>query len=168
MQPSCTCLRSPFKSSSDLASRLCKAAMLHRFKLVARGAQREDLLATSSYREAKVTSCRPYSLSFIPLAHSFIVLFQNELFRFFCHGGLPHWVGKGGAASWAHTPVDPPHRRPSVDSLPWVAVLSYGALGTYHFFRCTVLPINTFSVLGANKAQSFSVNRTECFDVQRA
>lgn len=47
--------RSPFKSGSALASRLCKAAMLHRFKLVAKEAQRQDLLATSSYREAKVT-----------------------------------------------------------------------------------------------------------------
>lgn len=63
MQPPCTRLRSPFKSSSDLASRLCKAAMLHRFKLLATGAQREDLLATSSYREAKVTSCRLSSVS---------------------------------------------------------------------------------------------------------
>ncbi|XP_058505023.1 adenosine deaminase domain-containing protein 1 isoform X2 [Solea solea] len=44
---------SPFKSGSSLASRLCKAAMLHRFKLVAKEAQRQDLLATSSYREAK-------------------------------------------------------------------------------------------------------------------
>lgn len=79
MQLSFTCLRSPFKSSSDLASRLCKAAMLHRFKLLAKGAQREDLLATSSYREAKVTSCRLSSGSFfIALAHSFKVLFQNE------------------------------------------------------------------------------------------
>ncbi|XP_056294868.1 adenosine deaminase domain-containing protein 1 [Pseudoliparis swirei] len=44
---------SPFKSCPALASRLCKAAMLHRFKLVAKEAQRDDLLATSSYREAK-------------------------------------------------------------------------------------------------------------------
>lgn len=49
-----TWLRSPFKSGSALASRLCKAAMLHRFKLLAKGAQRDDLLATTSYREAKV------------------------------------------------------------------------------------------------------------------
>lgn len=46
--------RSPFKSGSALASRLCKAAMLHRFRLVAKENQRQDLLATSSYREAKV------------------------------------------------------------------------------------------------------------------
>lgn len=46
--------RSPFKSGSALASRLCKAAMLHRFRLVAKETQRQDLLATSSYREAKV------------------------------------------------------------------------------------------------------------------
>ncbi|XP_072252429.1 adenosine deaminase domain-containing protein 1 [Leuresthes tenuis] len=50
---------SPFKSGSALASRLCKAAMLHRFKLVAKEAQRLDLLATSSYREAK-RMAKPY------------------------------------------------------------------------------------------------------------
>ncbi|XP_060936104.1 adenosine deaminase domain-containing protein 1 [Limanda limanda] len=50
---------SPFKSGSGLASRLCKAAMLHRFKLVAIEAQRQDLLATSSYREAK-RMAKPY------------------------------------------------------------------------------------------------------------
>nr|XP_046261811.1 adenosine deaminase domain-containing protein 1 isoform X2 [Scatophagus argus] len=46
---------SPFKSGSALASRLCKAAMLHRFKLVAKETQRHDLLATRSYREAKIS-----------------------------------------------------------------------------------------------------------------
>uniref|UniRef100_A0A8C2ZE33 Adenosine deaminase domain containing 1 (testis-specific) n=1 Tax=Cyclopterus lumpus TaxID=8103 RepID=A0A8C2ZE33_CYCLU len=50
---------SPFKSGPALASRLCKAAMLHRFKLVAKDAQREDLLATISYREAK-RMAKPY------------------------------------------------------------------------------------------------------------
>uniref|UniRef100_A0A8C6WGT7 Adenosine deaminase domain containing 1 (testis-specific) n=1 Tax=Neogobius melanostomus TaxID=47308 RepID=A0A8C6WGT7_9GOBI len=45
---------SPFKSGPALASRLCKAAMFHRFKLVAKEAQRENLLSTSSYREAKL------------------------------------------------------------------------------------------------------------------
>ncbi|KAM9357356.1 adenosine deaminase domain-containing protein 1 [Symphorus nematophorus] len=50
---------SPFKSGSALASRLCKAAMLHRFKLVAKEAQRQDLLATSSCREAK-RMAKPY------------------------------------------------------------------------------------------------------------
>nr|XP_061832844.1 adenosine deaminase domain-containing protein 1-like [Nerophis lumbriciformis] len=50
---------SPFKSGSALASRLCKAAMLHRFKVVAKAAQRQELLATSSYREAKRMS-KPY------------------------------------------------------------------------------------------------------------
>ncbi|KAI3351439.1 hypothetical protein L3Q82_020291 [Scortum barcoo] len=50
---------SPFKSGSALASRLCKAAMLHRFKLVAKEAQRQDLLDTSSYREAK-RMAKPY------------------------------------------------------------------------------------------------------------
>lgn len=46
--------QSPFKSSSALASRLCKAAMLHRFKLLAKEAARPELLNTSSYREAKM------------------------------------------------------------------------------------------------------------------
>ncbi|XP_029369082.1 adenosine deaminase domain-containing protein 1 [Echeneis naucrates] len=50
---------SPFKSGPALASRLCKAAMLHRFKLVAKETQRQDLLATSSYREAK-RMAKPY------------------------------------------------------------------------------------------------------------
>ncbi|KAM9849638.1 adenosine deaminase domain-containing protein 1 [Aulostomus maculatus] len=50
---------SPFKSGPSLASRLCKAAMLHRFKLVAKEAQRQDLLATKSYREAK-RMAKPY------------------------------------------------------------------------------------------------------------
>ncbi|XP_026213865.1 adenosine deaminase domain-containing protein 1 [Anabas testudineus] len=50
---------SPFKSGSALASRLCKAAMLHRFKLVAKEAQRKDLLTTISYREAK-RMAKPY------------------------------------------------------------------------------------------------------------
>ncbi|XP_077434654.1 adenosine deaminase domain-containing protein 1 isoform X2 [Vanacampus margaritifer] len=51
-----TTAESPFKSGSALASRLCKAAMLHRFKVVAKEAKREDLLATSSYGEAKSTA----------------------------------------------------------------------------------------------------------------
>ncbi|XP_037315557.1 adenosine deaminase domain-containing protein 1 [Pungitius pungitius] len=51
--------QSPFKSGPSLASRLCKAAMLHRFKLLANEAQRQDLLATSSYREAK-RMAKPY------------------------------------------------------------------------------------------------------------
>ncbi|XP_036407693.1 adenosine deaminase domain-containing protein 1 [Megalops cyprinoides] len=50
---------SPFKSGPALASRLCKAAMLSRFSLVAREAQREDLLGAVSYREAKMMA-KPY------------------------------------------------------------------------------------------------------------
>ncbi|XP_026186731.1 adenosine deaminase domain-containing protein 1 [Mastacembelus armatus] len=50
---------SPFKSGSFLASRLCKAAMLHRFKLVAKEAQKQDQLSASSYREAK-RMAKPY------------------------------------------------------------------------------------------------------------
>ncbi|KAM4621936.1 adenosine deaminase domain-containing protein 1 [Polymixia lowei] len=50
---------SPFKSGPALASRLCKAAMLSRFNLVAKEAQREDLLTAVSYREAKMMA-KPY------------------------------------------------------------------------------------------------------------
>lgn len=50
---------SPFKSGSALASRLCKVAMFHRFKLVAKEAQRLNLLSSSSYREAK-RMAKPY------------------------------------------------------------------------------------------------------------
>uniref|UniRef100_A0A1A8R7W7 Adenosine deaminase domain containing 1 (Testis-specific) n=1 Tax=Nothobranchius rachovii TaxID=451742 RepID=A0A1A8R7W7_9TELE len=50
---------SPFKSGPALASRLCKAAMLHRFKLAAKEAERQDLLTTRSYREAKMVA-KPY------------------------------------------------------------------------------------------------------------
>ncbi|XP_069002574.1 adenosine deaminase domain-containing protein 1 [Embiotoca jacksoni] len=50
---------SPFKSGPALASRLCKAAMLHRFTMVAKEAQRQDLLAASTYREAK-RMAKPY------------------------------------------------------------------------------------------------------------
>ncbi|KAI5626846.1 adenosine deaminase domain-containing protein 1 [Silurus asotus] len=45
---------SPFKSGPALASRLCKVAMLSRFNLVAKEAQKEELLAAVSYREAKM------------------------------------------------------------------------------------------------------------------
>ncbi|CAN9514575.1 unnamed protein product [Ophioblennius macclurei] len=45
--------QSPFKSSPALASRLCKVAMLSRFKMVARDGQREELLSVESYRKAK-------------------------------------------------------------------------------------------------------------------
>uniref|UniRef100_A0A673JGC4 Adenosine deaminase domain-containing protein 1 n=1 Tax=Sinocyclocheilus rhinocerous TaxID=307959 RepID=A0A673JGC4_9TELE len=50
---------SPFKSSPALASRLCKAAMLSRFNLVAKEAQREELLTAVTYREAKMMA-KPY------------------------------------------------------------------------------------------------------------
>ncbi|XP_060766190.1 adenosine deaminase domain-containing protein 1 [Neoarius graeffei] len=50
---------SPFKSGPALASRLCKAAMLSRFNLVAKETHREELLAAISYREAKMMA-KPY------------------------------------------------------------------------------------------------------------
>ncbi|XP_019901308.2 adenosine deaminase domain-containing protein 1 isoform X2 [Esox lucius] len=54
-----TVQESPFKSGPAMASRLCKAAMLSRFNLVAKEAQRQDLLATVSYRESKERSAVP-------------------------------------------------------------------------------------------------------------
>ncbi|XP_068596749.1 adenosine deaminase domain-containing protein 1 [Brachionichthys hirsutus] len=54
-----TTQESPFHSGPTLASRLCKAAMLHRFKLLASSTQRPDLLAASSYGDAK-RMARPY------------------------------------------------------------------------------------------------------------
>ncbi|XP_030047635.1 adenosine deaminase domain-containing protein 1 isoform X3 [Microcaecilia unicolor] len=46
---------SPFKSGISMASRLCKAAMLSRFNLVAKEASREDL-SGRTYNKAKIAS----------------------------------------------------------------------------------------------------------------
>ncbi|XP_069098533.1 adenosine deaminase domain-containing protein 1 isoform X1 [Pleurodeles waltl] len=48
--------RSPFKSGISMASRLCKAAMLSRFNLVAKEAKRDDLFQGFTYHEAKAMS----------------------------------------------------------------------------------------------------------------
>ncbi|NXU30203.1 ADAD1 protein, partial [Thalassarche chlororhynchos] len=45
---------SPFKSGTYMASRLCKAAMFSRFRLLAKEAERNDLLQVATYHEAKV------------------------------------------------------------------------------------------------------------------
>ncbi|XP_049626032.1 adenosine deaminase domain-containing protein 1 isoform X2 [Suncus etruscus] len=47
---------SPFKSGVSMASRLCKAAMLNRFNLVAKKAKKDDLLEASTYHAAKCMS----------------------------------------------------------------------------------------------------------------
>ncbi|XP_075278311.1 adenosine deaminase domain-containing protein 1 [Opisthocomus hoazin] len=47
---------SPFKSGNYMASRLCKAAMFSRFRLVAKEAERNDLLQVATYGEAKIQS----------------------------------------------------------------------------------------------------------------
>lgn len=47
---------SPFKSGTSMTSRLCKAAMLSRFYLVAKEASREDLSAVPTYHAAKMMS----------------------------------------------------------------------------------------------------------------
>ncbi|XP_047422959.1 adenosine deaminase domain-containing protein 1 isoform X2 [Sciurus carolinensis] len=48
---------SPFKSGVSMASRLCKAAMLSRFNLLAKEAKKDDLLEASTYHAAKRLSC---------------------------------------------------------------------------------------------------------------
>ncbi|NXC19235.1 ADAD1 protein, partial [Corythaeola cristata] len=47
---------SPFKSGTYMTSRLCKAAMFNRFRLLAKEAERSDLLQVATYHEAKVQS----------------------------------------------------------------------------------------------------------------
>ncbi|KFP86974.1 Adenosine deaminase domain-containing protein 1, partial [Apaloderma vittatum] len=47
---------SPFKSGTYMASRLCKAAMFSRFRSLAKGAERNDLLQAATYHEAKIKS----------------------------------------------------------------------------------------------------------------
>ncbi|NXY80941.1 ADAD1 protein, partial [Alcedo cyanopectus] len=47
---------SPYKTGIHLASRLCKAAMHSRFILLAKRAERHDLLQAATYHEAKVQS----------------------------------------------------------------------------------------------------------------
>ncbi|NXN29443.1 ADAD1 protein, partial [Nycticryphes semicollaris] len=47
---------SPFKSGASMASRLCKAAMLSRFRSLAKKAERSDLLQVATYHEAKIQS----------------------------------------------------------------------------------------------------------------
>nr|XP_014353901.1 PREDICTED: adenosine deaminase domain-containing protein 1 isoform X2 [Latimeria chalumnae] len=47
---------SPFKSGASMASRLCKAAMLSRFNLLAKESNREDLLTANTYHDAKIMS----------------------------------------------------------------------------------------------------------------
>ncbi|NXL57899.1 ADAD1 protein, partial [Chordeiles acutipennis] len=47
---------SPFKSGVNMASRLCKAAMFSRFRLLAKKAERNDLLQVATYHEAKIQS----------------------------------------------------------------------------------------------------------------
>lgn len=50
---------SPFKTGTAMASRLCKAAMLSRFNLVAKEANRQELLEAVTYHEAKMMA-KPY------------------------------------------------------------------------------------------------------------
>ncbi|MED6257663.1 hypothetical protein ATANTOWER_029192 [Ataeniobius toweri] len=71
---------SPFKSGPALASRLCKAAMLHRFRLVAKEAQRQDLVTTSCYRELKVTYVHiSVSPTALPVSKSRVLFFYQPV-----------------------------------------------------------------------------------------
>jgi len=45
--------RSPFRTGQSGASRLCKAGFLHRFRELAKVADRTDLLRAPNYRDAK-------------------------------------------------------------------------------------------------------------------
>ncbi|MEQ2218531.1 hypothetical protein XENOCAPTIV_004547, partial [Xenoophorus captivus] len=72
---------SPFKSGPALASRLCKAAMLHRFRLVAKEAQRQDLVTTSCYRELKMMA-KPYQEA------------KHVLREYLCQQGFGSWLEK--------------------------------------------------------------------------
>ncbi|NXF30106.1 ADAD1 protein, partial [Nyctibius bracteatus] len=47
---------SPFKSGVSMASRLCKAGMFNHFKLLAKEAERNDLLQVATYHDAKIKS----------------------------------------------------------------------------------------------------------------
>ncbi|NWU91720.1 ADAD1 protein, partial [Upupa epops] len=47
---------SPFKSGNHMASRLCKAAMFSRFRLLAKKAGQNDLLLVATYHQAKIES----------------------------------------------------------------------------------------------------------------
>ncbi|RMC13495.1 hypothetical protein DUI87_08569 [Hirundo rustica rustica] len=47
---------SPFRSGTCLASRLCKAAMFSRFRMLSREAGQDDLLQFATYHEAKIKS----------------------------------------------------------------------------------------------------------------
>ncbi|XP_073197161.1 adenosine deaminase domain-containing protein 1 isoform X4 [Lepidochelys kempii] len=72
---------SPFKSGTSMASRLCKAAMLNRFKLVSKEAKRSDLLEASTYHEAKIKSA-PYQEA------------KRLLKSYFQHHGYGSWIVK--------------------------------------------------------------------------
>ncbi|XP_028657859.2 adenosine deaminase domain-containing protein 1 isoform X1 [Erpetoichthys calabaricus] len=72
---------SPFKTGAGMASRLCKAAMWSRFKLVAKEANRKDLLNCVTYKEGKVMA-KPYQEA-------------KNIFRTYLHQhGFGTWITK--------------------------------------------------------------------------
>ncbi|XP_043529984.1 adenosine deaminase domain-containing protein 1 isoform X3 [Chiloscyllium plagiosum] len=72
---------SPFKSGTSMTSRLCKAAMLSRFYLVAKEANREDLSTVPTYHAAKMMA-KSYQEAKILLKSSLV------------HHGFGSWLVK--------------------------------------------------------------------------
>ncbi|XP_072351808.1 adenosine deaminase domain-containing protein 1 isoform X2 [Scyliorhinus torazame] len=80
---------SPFKSGTSMTSRLCKAAMLSRFYLVAKEANREDLSTVPTYHAAKVMA-KSYQEAKALLKSSFV------------HHGFGTWLVKNPNAEVFH------------------------------------------------------------------
>ncbi|KAK1175357.1 adenosine deaminase domain-containing protein 1 [Acipenser oxyrinchus oxyrinchus] len=72
---------SPFKTGTAMASRLCKAAMLSRFNLVAKEANRQELLEAVTYHEAKMMA-KPYQEA------------KNVLRSYVMQHGFGSWIAK--------------------------------------------------------------------------
>ncbi|XP_062902601.1 adenosine deaminase domain-containing protein 1 [Mobula hypostoma] len=81
---------SPFKSGTSMTSRLCKAAMLSRFYLVAKEANREDLTAVPTYHAAKVMA-KSYQEA------------KGLLKSSLAHHGFGTWLAKSPNAEMFHT-----------------------------------------------------------------
>ncbi|XP_041653181.1 Bardet-Biedl syndrome 12 protein-like [Cheilinus undulatus] len=114
---------SPFKSGPALASRLCKAAMLHRFKLVAKEAQRQELLATSSYREAKKMA-KPYQEA------------KNVLRAYLLQQGFGSWPTKlSGSEEMLGSTVINHRQHVGLQKLSALAGITHSSLGPYKKYK---------------------------------
>ncbi|XP_051901058.1 adenosine deaminase domain-containing protein 1 [Pristis pectinata] len=80
---------SPFKSGTSMTSRLCKAAMLSRFYLVAKEANREDLTVVPTYHAAKMMA-KSYQEAKSLLKSSLV------------HHGFGTWLAKNPNAEMFH------------------------------------------------------------------